>query len=79
MPHLTDTMLTYIEENLSTRTALGYAKGEVTSGQYDHDSGKQVEHHRRIAAAVLIPDSSNIWAHCDPKDLAIVIKNRLAR
>lgn len=76
MPHLTDLLLTYIEEHDIARTALGFAKGE---GEGKTSGNKNAEHHRKIAAAILIPDSSGIWKNCEPQALALHIKNRLRK
>jgi hypothetical protein len=76
MPHLTDAMLTYIEENETTRMALGYSKGD---GEGKNNGLKQAEHHKRIAIAVLVPAEDGIWKEINIKALTGAIKNRLAR
>lgn len=76
MPHLTDKLLTYIEENPATRIALGFAKGD---DEAQTDGRKNTAHYEKLASAVLIPDTSGIWKHCEPKDLVLHIKNRVRK
>jgi hypothetical protein len=76
MPHLAEAMLTYIEENETTHTALGYSAGE---GGRKSDGKRRGEHHKILVSVVLIPDPSGIWKDCKPEDLVNFIKNKLGK
>ncbi|KAJ7223225.1 hypothetical protein GGX14DRAFT_557806 [Mycena pura] len=73
---LTDTLLTFIEDNAPRRTAFGFTKGDVdnagsTTGQ------SQDGHCERLAQKILIEPPSERWAKCSAKALVSSVKNQI--
>ena len=75
--HLTDTLLTKIEDSETFRQAFGF----IRSGNANASQGKKAyEHYANLAAQVFHNhDSPNEWRGTDIKELRTVVKNRITK
>ncbi|KAG8983073.1 hypothetical protein FRB90_006316 [Tulasnella sp. 427] len=76
--HLTDTLITLVEDDEYAWTALGFAPGKgVNAGKTNGE--KQTYYHKKYATKVLKSDPTGLWATADEGKLAIAIKNRISQ
>jgi hypothetical protein len=76
--HLTDTLLTMIEDSETFRQAFGFVK---TSNDANNSQGKKNHEHYSDLAAKLFhdPNSPKEWRSTDIKELGNVVKNRVTK
>jgi hypothetical protein len=74
--HLTDKLLTLIEDNEHSRTVLGFAPGRgANAGKNNGES--QAYFHKKFGDRVLKQDLSGNWENVSDVRLAVAIKNRI--
>ena len=73
--HLTDTLLTLIEDNATYKVAFGFDKGDV--GSIPTGGKKLGEHHQSLACALFINEVNPSWSEEDIPQLKDTVKNRI--
>lgn len=75
--HLTDSLLTIIEENAVYKVAFGFDKGDDDNNT---GNGKRVgDHHLKLAEKLFIDVEDAIWISSDLSKLKEVVKNYIGR